>query len=93
MLDAERELALLKVRDTGFGISSDDLPYLFDRFYRGRQAGQSTIPGTGLGLSITKEIIDSHHGRIEIATKEGVGSTFTICLPLSRPVTDDTERD
>ena len=88
-LDTETELLRLQVKDTGFGIAPKDVPHLFERFYRGEQAGQSTIPGTGLGLAITKEIIDGHRGRIEVESVVDEGSTFTIFLPLGRPDSDD----
>ncbi len=88
-LDAENELLYLKVKDTGLGIEDKDKPHLFERFYRGQQAGQSTIPGTGLGLAITKEIVDGHGGSIDVDSKIGEGSTFTISLPLGKPAVND----
>jgi signal transduction histidine kinase len=84
-LDAESQHLCLQVADTGFGIRDKDKPHLFERFYRGEQAGQSTIPGTGLGLAITKEIVDGHRGRIEVESEVGLGTTFTIYLPLDKP--------
>jgi len=72
---------LLTVADTGMGIEPEDLPHLFERFYRGQQAAQSEIPGTGLGLGIVKEIVDWHGGRIEVESEVGVGSTFRVWLP------------
>jgi len=74
----------LEIADTGVGIADDDIRHIFERFYRGTQAGQSTIPGTGLGLAITKEIIEKHGGSISLESEVGVGSTFTICLPVAR---------
>lgn len=73
-------------RDTGPGIPSDDLPNIFERFYRAeksRTRGKST--GFGLGLSITKWIVEHHNGRIEVDSKEGQGTTFAIWLPLINP--------
>lgn len=70
-------------RDTGPGIPSEDLPHIFERFYRAeksRTRGKST--GFGLGLSITKWIVEHHNGRIEVESKEGKGTTFAIWLPL-----------
>jgi len=70
-------------RDTGPGIPSDDLPHIFERFYRAeksRTRGRST--GFGLGLSITKWIVEHHGGRIEVDSKEGEGTTFAIWLPV-----------
>ncbi len=82
LYDAGQKHAVLQVEDTGMGIHVEDLPHIFERFYRGAQASQSSIPGTGLGLSITKEIVETHKGRIEIASQLGSGSTFTIFLPV-----------
>jgi PAS domain S-box-containing protein len=84
--DQEREQACLMVTDTGLGIDEDDLPHLFERFYRGRTATKSEIPGTGLGLSIVKEIIELHDGEIEVESKRGKGSTFRVWLPVTERV-------
>lgn len=73
----------LRVMDTGRGISTDDREHLFDRFYRGHFATQSSIPGTGLGLSIVKEVVDLHGGQIVVESDEGKGTTFTIWLPVA----------
>ena len=70
-------------RDTGPGIPAEDLPHIFERFYRAeksRTRGKST--GFGLGLSITKWIVEHHGGRIEVDSKEGEGTTFAIWLPV-----------
>jgi signal transduction histidine kinase len=81
-LDAERGQACLEVHDTGMGIDPQDLPHIFERFYRGQKVGGSTVPGTGLGLSIVKEIVDLHEGKIEVESQLGTGSTFRVWLPL-----------
>jgi two-component system, OmpR family, sensor kinase len=70
-------------RDTGPGIPSEDLPHIFERFYRAeksRTRGRTT--GFGLGLSITKWIVEHHGGRIEVDSKDGQGTTFAIWLPI-----------
>lgn len=72
---------LLTVSDTGFGIPAEDIPHLFERFYRGQRAGKSSIPGTGLGLAIAKEIIEEHGGYVEVESQENQGSTFRVYLP------------
>jgi signal transduction histidine kinase len=83
-LDTEQKFVRLQVHDSGLGIEDEDMPHLFDRFYRGKYAGQSTIPGTGLGLAITKEIITGHGGQIDVQSNLGQGSTFTLYLPLEQ---------
>jgi len=80
--DHKRKQVFLQVIDTGLGVSEEDLPHLFDRFYRGEHASQSNIPGTGLGLVIVKEIVDLHRGEIEVNARENEGSVFTVWLPI-----------
>jgi signal transduction histidine kinase len=84
-LDADREAVILLVEDTGIGIEPEDLPHIFERFYRGNEVGSSNIPGTGLGLSIAQEIVHRHGGRIEVKSRPGRGSTFRVNLPLHPP--------
>lgn len=79
--DADVSHVKFTVSDSGIGIPEEDLPLLFERFYRGQQAGQSTIPGTGLGLSITREIVEQFGGSIEVDSQVGSGSTFSIIFP------------
>ncbi len=78
--DSEKERAYLEVEDTGRGIAPQDMPHIFDRFYRGQNVGSLNVPGTGLGLTLLKEIIDIHHGEIEVASELGRGTTFRINL-------------
>ncbi len=81
-LAPERKQVCVQVQDTGVGIESGDLPYLFERFYRGQRFAQSNIPGTGLGLAIVKEIVDRHRGTVGVDSRIGEGSTFRVWLPL-----------
>ncbi len=74
--------AVVTVRDTGIGIAPEDLGRIFDRFYRAPQAEASGTPGTGLGLAIVKEIVDLHGGHVEVTSQVGVGSTFSVWLPV-----------
>ncbi len=74
----------LCVIDTGKGIDSADLPYIFDRFYRGKDNKQGHIPGTGLGLAIVKEIVEIHSGEIVVNSELGRGTTFHILLPVTQ---------
>jgi two-component system sensor histidine kinase BaeS len=76
-LDRAHGQACLQVEDTGMGIEPEDLPYLFDRFYRGLRASQSEVPGTGLGLAIAKEIVGLHGGEIEVESRVREGSTLS----------------
>ncbi|OIK08573.1 HAMP domain-containing sensor histidine kinase [Bacillus sp. MUM 13] len=76
--------AHISVADTGAGISADDLPLIFERFYRGDKARTREYEGTGLGLSIAKWIIEAHGGRIRAVSELGKGSEFLLQLPLSK---------
>jgi signal transduction histidine kinase len=69
----------LVVTDTGPGIEPDELPYLFDRFWRGRAA--TGTPGSGVGLTVVAELVRAHGGRIEVTSTPGTGTAFTVCLP------------
>lgn len=71
----------LTIEDTGPGIDQKDLPYIFDRFYRGDKARTRVGGGTGLGLAIARDIIARHHGVVEVESTVGTGSTFTVRLP------------
>ncbi|MCU0565046.1 MAG: PAS domain-containing sensor histidine kinase [Oculatellaceae cyanobacterium Prado106] len=70
---------IFRLSDRGIGIPSDDLPHLFDPFYRGKNV--SNTPGTGLGLNIVKRFVDLHHGHIQVNSKLNVGTTFTLTFP------------
>lgn len=72
--------ACVEVCDTGIGISAEDLPHIFERFYRRDHA--HTTPGFGLGLSIAQRIIERHSGRIEVESADGSGTTFRVLMPL-----------
>ncbi len=74
----------LSVADSGMGISPDDMPHIFERFYRSTRATDANIPGTGLGLSVVKEIADRHNAQIDIASEINQGSTFTLWFPQIR---------
>ena len=73
---------IIRFKDSGYGIPSEDLPFIFVRFYRGHNKEVEEVRGSGLGLWIVKEIIENHNGRIEAQSEYGKGSCFTIYLPL-----------
>jgi len=75
--------AVMIVQDTGVGMSPQDLTRVFDRFWRADPARQRATGGTGLGLTIAHRIVTDHHGRIEVTSRPGEGTTFTVRLPLS----------
>jgi two-component system, OmpR family, phosphate regulon sensor histidine kinase PhoR len=77
----EQDQAILELHDSGAGISALDMPYIFDKFYRGSQA-MNAANGTGLGLAIVKSIVETHHGRIWVDSPPQQGTTFTVVLPL-----------
>ncbi|PYR31442.1 MAG: sensor histidine kinase, partial [Acidobacteria bacterium] len=74
--------AVLQVTDTGKGVDPQHLPHIFERFYRADRRA-SDAAGTGLGLAIVKRIVEVHRGSIEVSSRPGQGSTFTVTLPLS----------
>jgi two-component system phosphate regulon sensor histidine kinase PhoR len=76
---------IVTVKDAGIGIDGEDLPHIFERFYRSVRARQHEERGTGLGLAIVKEMIDLHGGQIEVESVVEAGTTFTVRLPLTRP--------
>lgn len=80
-LKKENKKAIINIGDSGIGISQKDLPYIFDRFYRGSSVQK--IYGSGLGLAIAKAIISSHKGEIKVKSKISQGTVFSIILPLA----------
>ena len=76
--------ALIKFKDSGFGIPNNELPHIFKRFYRGSKPRKEQIAGSGLGLSITKELVEIHGGWITVESKEDQGSLFIVWLPINR---------
>jgi PAS domain S-box-containing protein len=72
----------VSVTDSGIGIDADELERIFDRFFRARTAVGRRVQGTGLGLAIVKSVVDQHGGTIAVESQPGVGTTFTLILPL-----------
>ncbi|MBW4614513.1 MAG: PAS domain S-box protein [Desmonostoc vinosum HA7617-LM4] len=83
-LVAQNEQAIFEIQDEGIGIPEDDLPHLFESFYRARNVGN--ILGTGLGLAIVKKCVNVHKGKIFVASKLGLGTKFTVILPLNNSI-------
>jgi len=81
---------VLRVSDTGGGISPDDLPHIFDRFYRGDKSRHREDPtcGNGLGLSICRSIVEAHGGEIKVESVVSKGTQFTVCLPAAEDAAD-----
>jgi len=75
--------ARIEVADTGIGIAEQDLPHLFDRFYRARDAIGRSVPGLGLGLTIVRTVIEGHGGSVTVRSRPGAGATFTVLLPVA----------
>lgn len=80
-LQKEGECALVTVRDNGMGIRKEDLPFVFERFYRGDRSRSRETGGKGIGLTITKALVEAHQGTIRIASAETGGTTVTIRFP------------
>lgn len=79
-----KDFLLISITDTGTGIPTEHLPYLFDRFYRAQGDRSRQRGGMGLGLAIAKQFIEAHGGEIEVKSKVGVGTTFNVSLPRNR---------
>jgi PAS domain S-box-containing protein len=80
----EEGSAVLRVRDTGTGISEESIPRLFERFYRVEGATGRTHEGTGIGLALVQELVKLHHGTVTVSSKLGVGTTFEVSVPLGQ---------
>lgn len=74
----------ISVSDTGIGIPKDNVPFIFQEFFRASNAIDQKIKGTGLGLSLVKQIVEAHQGKISFETKEGAGTTFTFTIPKAK---------
>jgi len=81
----------ISVADTGIGIKSEDIPHIFDKFYRVKSIETRQIVGTGLGLTIVKSIVEAHLGTISLESTEGTGTTFTVLLPKIADLTSCRE--
>jgi PAS domain S-box-containing protein len=78
-----KSMVWVAIADNGPGIDPEEIPQLFERFYRGQAGKNSETPGTGLGLAISQEIVNRLQGKIEVASEVGTGTTFTVWLPVA----------
>lgn len=79
---AEGQYLIITVKDFGIGIKKEEIDKIFERFYRGGDELTRTVKGSGLGLTLVKQIVEAHHGKIEVESEVGSGSTFTVRIPL-----------
>jgi signal transduction histidine kinase len=80
-IETEADSAIIKVIDQGPGISSEDLPLIFDKFQQTHTKPELNIKGTGLGLAIVKNIVEAHGGKVGVTSELNTGSTFWIAIP------------
>lgn len=81
-LEQDGNKAILRVKDTGVGIPADEIPHMFERFHRVKYTKGRTYEGTGIGLSLVKELVLLHGGDISVESEDGMGTTFTVSIPL-----------
>ena len=83
ILDADHKYFSIEISDSGIGIPQESIEHIYERFYRVDKSHSREIGGTGLGLAITRNAILMHRGSINVKSEEGVGTTFTVKIPLS----------
>ena len=81
-VECRENMAVFRVQDTGIDIPQEDLPFIFNRFYRARNNDTSNVEGNGLGLAIVKSIVEQHGGQVSVESAPARGSTFSVSLPL-----------
>jgi signal transduction histidine kinase len=84
-LRTENKSVLIAISDTGPGIAAQDLPHIFDRFYRADKSRSREGGGSGLGLAIARSIVEAHGGRIWAESETGKGTTIAFTLPVDKP--------
>ena len=83
--DASADIVHIEVRDTGAGITAEELPFVFEKFFQAGNQAEAAHKGTGLGLAIAKQIVEAHGGMITAESTRGVGTTFSLTLPVIAP--------
>jgi two-component system phosphate regulon sensor histidine kinase PhoR len=91
-LELREDAVTIEVSDTGLGIAADELPRIFERFYRGTNTGDARASGSGLGLAIVRSIVDMHGGEIDLVSRIGEGTEFRITLPRGAVKINETSR-
>jgi two-component system phosphate regulon sensor histidine kinase PhoR len=91
-LDLREDAVAIEVNDTGLGIPADELPRIFERFYRGTNTGDARASGSGLGLAIVRSIVEMHGGEIDLVSRVGEGTEFRITLPRGAVKINETSR-
>ena len=82
MCSSDLEIAEIAIKDQGIGIADSEIDRIFERFYRIDPARSRNTGGTGLGLSIVKHVVQNHNGEIKVWSTPGIGSTFTLRIPI-----------
>jgi signal transduction histidine kinase len=82
-LEAEQEIINIQVQDSGIGIPKNELPFIFERFYRTDKSRARESGGSGIGLALVREIVLLHHGEISVTSNVGQGTIFKVTLPVS----------
>ncbi len=84
IINETNHMAIIKIKDSGIGISKDNIPFIFDRFYQVDDGDTRSYEGSGIGLALVKELVLLHSGEISVESNVGMGTTFTVCLPKGK---------
>jgi signal transduction histidine kinase len=88
----DRDEIWIQIEDTGLGIPEEELPRIFDKFYRVQTKDRQDIQGNGLGLAIVKAVVEEHGGTVHVESEVGQGSCFSFCLPLASTPEPEQEK-
>jgi signal transduction histidine kinase len=90
IIEGSENEVCLSVRDSGVGIAAEQLPHIFEKFFQASNQAYAAAKGTGLGLAIAREIVEAHGGSIKVESTLGMGTTFSINLPVRAAITRRT---